>query len=131
MYSYKIPVTTTVSSGSSTWQIIALVLAIVGAFAVYFAFLPKKNENKFTGFVKWLYNFLSFKTLALETILKICYLILAIYVTLSSFGFIGTSALAFFGMLIVGNLVLRISFEASLMLIMIYKNTKEINEKTK
>ena len=116
MYSYKIPVTTTVSSGSSTWQIIALVLAIVGAFAVYFAFLPKKNENKFTGFVKWLYNF---------------YLILAIYVTLSSFGFIGTSALAFFGMLIVGNLVLRISFEASLMLIMIYKNTKEINEKTK
>ena len=130
MYSYGM-MAPVASAGSSAWGIIALVLAVVGGFVTYFVFLPAQNEKKFTGFTKWLYDFLSFKTLSLEAILKVCYLILAIFTTLSAFGFIGTSALLFFGTLIVGNLVLRIVFEASLMLIMIYRNTKEINEKTK
>ena len=69
--------------GSSVWLIVSLILAIVGGILVYFLFLNKKNEGKFTGFVAWLYDFLSFKKMFLETLLKITYLILAIYVPLS------------------------------------------------
>lgn len=116
---------------NGAWGIISLVLAVVGGIVAYVMFLAPKNEKKFTGFVKWLYDFLSFKFLTIEVILKVCYIILAIYTTLSAFGFIGTSAILFFGTLIVGNLVLRLTFEGALLLIMMYKNTKEIRDSIK
>ena len=117
-----------VSSGSA-WDIIALVLAVVGGIAAYIFFLPAKNEGKYTGFLKWLYEFLSFKFLTIEVVLKVVYMILAIWLTLSSFG--SGSVIMFFVTLIIGNLVLRITFEGCLLLIMLYKNTKEINSKIK
>ena len=131
-YGYTAPkVTTTValSGGAGVWVIISAILALVGGILVYVLFLNKKNEKKFTGFVKWLYDFLSFKTLTIEMLLKVFYLIGAIFITLGSFAYIGTSALAFFGMLILGNLVLRICYEGALLVILIYKNVKELNEK--
>lgn len=121
----------TTLSPSGAWGIISLVLAIVGGIAAYIVFLAPKNEKKFTGFVKWLYDFLSFKFLTIEVILKVVYIIAAIYTTLSAFGFIGTSAILFFGTLIIGNLVLRLAFEGALLLIMMYKNTKDIRDSLK
>ena len=115
----------------NVWAIIALIIAIVGGIVTYLLFLSPKNEGKYNGFVKWLYNFLSFKNLTVELILKVTYLIFAIYITLYSFAFIGSSALGFFSTLILGNLVLRIVYEGALLLILIYKNIKEINDKTK
>lgn len=112
--------------GSSVWIIVSLVLAIVGGILVYFLFLNKKNEGKFTGFVAWLYDFLSFKKMFLETLLKITYLILAIYITLSSFALIGSSFLGFLVSLVVGNLVLRVIYEFSLILLVICRNTTDI-----
>lgn len=131
-YGYTAPKATTtvaLSGGAGVWVFISAILALVGGILVYVLFLNKKNENKFTGFVKWLYDFLSFKTLTIEMLLKVFYLIGAIFITLGSFAFIGTSALAFFGMLILGNLVLRVIYEGSLLVILIYKNVKELNEK--
>ncbi len=134
MYTYgyttvSAPKATSSLAAAGVWGIIAAILAIIGGILVYVLFLSKKNEKKFTGFVKWLYDFLSFKTLTLEMLLKVFYLITAIYLTLVSFAFIGTSALLFFGILILGNLFARIIYEGSLLVILIYKNTKEINEK--
>ena len=131
-YGYTAPKATTtvaLSGGAGVWVIISAILALVGGILVYVLFLNKKNEKKFTGFVKWLYDFLSFKTLTIEMLLKVFYLIGAIFITLGSFAYIGTSALAFFGMLILGNLVLRVIYEGSLLVILIYKNVKELNEK--
>lgn len=120
------------SSGESAiWMIIAAVLALVGGLVLYFTFLSKKNEGKFTGFLGWLYSFLTFKKLIIESILKACYLILALFITLSSFGLIGQSFLAFIGMLVFGNLVARIVYEFSLVILVICKNTTEINSKMK
>lgn len=134
MYTYgyttvAAPKATSSLAAAGVWGIIAAVLALVGGILVYVLFLNKKNEKKFNGFVKWLYDFLSFKTLTIEMLLKVCYLITAIYLTLISFAFIGTSALLFFGILLLGNLFARIIYEGSLLVILIYKNTKEINEK--
>ena len=116
---------------SLTWMIIALILAIAGGILVYFLFLKKDNENKFTGFVKYLYEFLSFKKMWLESILKISYLIIAIYISLMSFELIGTSFLGFILTLVFGNIVLRVVYELSLLLLTICRNTTEINKKLK
>ena len=115
----------------SVWLIISLVLAIVGGILVYFLFLSKKNEGKFTGFLGWLYDFLSFKKMFLEALLKITYLIVAIYITLSSFAIIGTSFLGFLGTLVIGKLIARVVYEFSLILLVICRNTTEIARNTK
>ena len=114
---------------SSIWIIVSLVLAVVGGILIYFLFLSKKNEGKFKGFVGWLYEFLSFKKMFMETLLKITYLIFALYITLSSFAFIGTNFLVFLAYLIIGNVVVRIIYEFSLLLLVICRNTTDINKK--
>lgn len=132
MLSSKAYSTSTLNSaiGSSVWLIVSIVLAIIGGILVYFLFLSKKNEGKFTGFLGWLYEFLSFKKMFLENLLKITYLIIAFYVTLSSFALIGSSFLGFLMTLIVGNLVVRIIYEFSLVLLVICRNTTDIAKNT-
>lgn len=119
------------AESSLTWMAIALLLAVIGGILIYFLFLKKENENKYTGFVKYLYEFLSFKKMWLETILKVSYLILAIYITLTSFELIGNSFMAFVLTLVFGNIILRVIYELSLVLLTICRNTTEINKKLK
>lgn len=133
MYNSKTYGITSLNSaiGSSVWIIVSLILAVVGGILVYFLFLSKKNEGKFTGFLGWLYDFLSFKKMFLETLLKITYLIVAFYVTLSSFALIGSNFLIFLVTLLLGNLIVRIGYEFSLILLVLCRNTSEIAKNTK
>ena len=114
---------------SSVWMIVSIILAVVGGILIYFLFLSKKNEGKFKGFAGWLYDFLSFKKMFMEALLKITYLILALYITLSSFALIGTNFIAFLGTLILGNVILRLVYEFSLLLLVICRNTTDISKK--
>ena len=117
--------------GSSVWVIVSLILAVIGGILVYFLFLNKKNEGKFTGFLGWLYDFLSFKKMFLESLLKITYLVFAIYITLSSFAIIGTNFFAFLVTLLIGNILVRVIYEFSLILLVICRNTTEIAKSLK
>lgn len=119
------------AAGSAVWMIVSIILAIIGGFLIYFLFLNKKNEGKFNGFLGWLYDFLSFKKMFLEALLKITYLILALYITLSSFALIGFNFLAFLLTLVLGNLILRVAYEFSLILLVICRNTTEIAKNMK
>jgi len=110
------------------WIIIA-VISLIGGIVLYFTFLSKRNEGKFKGFLGWAYEFFNFKKFTIEAILKITYLILAIFITLSSFTIIPSSPLGFILMLIPGNLALRIVYEFSLVMLVICRNTIEINNK--
>lgn len=117
------------ADGLGIWLIIALILAFIGGIVAYILFA--KSKNHFTGFLGWLHKFVNFKVLVVEDIIKITYMILAIFLTLASFGFIAVNVLTFFGMLIIGNLVLRITYEMSILIIKICQNTSEINSKLK
>ena len=110
-------------TGSAVWTIIAFILAVVGGFLAYYLFVKntKKIDNKF----------LNFKEMLIEPILKVSYIILAIFITLYSFNMIGVSFISFLLTLVLGNIVLRLIYEWCLVLIMIWKNTTEINDKTK
>ncbi len=118
-------------NGAMIWIIISVVLAIIGGIALYFTVFAKSNENKFKGFMKWLYDFVTFKKMMLESLLRVLYIIVAIYITLSSFALISNSFVGFLAMLVFGNLIARITFEFSLVLLTICKNTTEINSKMK
>lgn len=117
------------NSGNSVWVIISLVLAIIGGIVLYFTFLAKKNETKYTGFAAWMYDFLTFKKMVIENILKILYLVIAIFITLSSFALISSSFLAFIGYLLIGNLIARIMYELFLVVLIICRNTTDISKK--
>ena len=118
------------ATGALIWTIIAFVLALVGCFVVYFLFVNKKETPK-EKFLAWLKAFLEFDKMLIEPILKISYIFVAILITLGSFALIGTSFLSFIMMLVIGNLVARLLYEASMMFIMIWKNTTEIKNKVK
>ena len=117
------------AAGFEIWMIISAVLAICGAIALHFTFLSKSKEGKFKKFWGWMYDFLTFKKMLIENLLKILYLICALFITLSSFGYIGQSFLAFIGTLVLGNLAVRLTYEFSLVLLLICRNTTEINAK--
>ncbi len=125
--------TVTISSGAEVWVIIASILALVGGILTYFLFVKSKTEPK-NKFLKWLKDFLAFKTMWLEPILKCFYYIATIFVILFSFAFLGqggSGVLSFFVTLILGPIVVRLIYETAMMFIMIWRNTENISENTK
>ena len=119
-----------VSMSSAVWTLVSLILAAVGCFLVYFLFVKKevKTDSKF---LKWLKSFLNFDTMLIESILKIAYIFVVIFITLSSFSLISYSFLSFVVILIFGNLIARIIYELILITVMIWKNTAEIKKSLK
>ena len=71
----------------------------------------KKEDNKYLA---WFKDFANFKKMLIEPILKVTYLILAIFITLYSFGLIGVSFVAFLLTLTLGNILLRLAYETSI-----------------
>ena len=118
------------SNNAGVWTLFSLLLAIIGAFIIYFLFVnpEKKYSNKF---VNWLRRFLNFQEMLIEPILKIAYIFLALFVTLASFSLIGINFLSFLMILVFGNLVIRVIYELSMILIGIWQNTRDINKKMK
>ena len=97
----------------------------------YFIFTNKEFSSKFKGFTKKLVEFLTFERGILLPILKVSYLILAIYITLSSFGYIATSFVLFLATLVLGNIFLRVGYEMSLLLVSLASDVKEIKKDLK
>jgi hypothetical protein len=125
--------TTTISDGASAWCLLAIVIAIVGGILTYFLFVRNANEPK-SNFAKWLKNFLNFKIMWIEPILKIIYYIATIFIVLFSFTFLTTSIdgiIYFFAILVFGPIAIRLVYEALMMLIMIWHNTRDIADNTK
>ncbi len=120
---------TQTSTVDETWIIISAVVALLGGIVAYILFVSKKNNGEYTGFVAWLHDFLNFKKFFIEVVLKTLYVISTIFITLSSFSFIGSSVATFFLWLILGNIVNRVAYEFVLMFLTLVNNTTEINKK--
>ena len=120
------------ASNALVGLIICIVLAFAGGIVLYCTFLSKKNNGKFTGFLGWLYDTLSFNSLLLELLMKICYLILAGFITLYSIVLLftpGAGFLTFLLLLVFGNIAVRIIYEFMLIIVIICRNTSEINKR--
>ena len=124
--------TATVSQGAYIWMIIAFILALVGGILTYCLFTRSKTDPK-GKFAKWLKDFLNFKIMWIEAILKMVYYFATIFVVLFSFTFLsfgGYGVLMFFLTLVLGPIFVRLVYEATMMFIMIWRNTKDIADNT-
>ena len=125
------------AAGAGIWLIIAAILAVVGGILVYFLFVRSKNEPK-GKFGKWLKDFLAFKVMWIEPILKVVYYIATIFIILYSFTYFGMfnilggmALLMWLLTIILGPIIIRIVYEMTMMFIMIWHNTRDIAENTK
>lgn len=126
-----------VIEGIGVWTIIAAIIAIVGGILIYFLFINAKTSPK-GGFAKWLKDFLTFKIFWIKPVLKIAYCVATIFAVLFSFNYLamfeylgGMALVYFLLMLIVVPIALRIAYEAALMFVGIWENTKAIAENKK
>jgi len=112
------------------WGIISVILAIIGGILAFFLFVQAKQEPK-NKFLKWLKDFLAFKTMWIEPIMKIAYYVATIFCVLISFSFIPYSFVVFILVLVLGPITIRLFYEMIMMFIMIWHNTRDIAENTK
>lgn len=124
------PTTLKISDEAGVWMVIAFILAIIGGVLLHFLFVKSKTEPK-NKFLVWLKNFLAFKIMWIETIAKVVYYMLTIFIILASFALISSSFLAFIVTLVLGPIALRVTYESVMMFIMIWRNTNDIAKNTK
>ena len=124
------------AAGAGIWGIIAAILSIIGGVLIYFLFVKSKDNPK-GKFAKWLKDFLNFKVMWLEPILKVVYYIATIFIMLYSFSFLsmmsingGIAFLLFILTLVLGPVLVRVAYEMTMMFVMIWHNTQEIADNT-
>lgn len=115
--------------GTAVWTAIAFVIAIAAGIMIYFMFV--KDNKPVNKNLQKLKDLLDFKTMLIEPILKIVYIIATVFIILFSFGFISINFVSFLMVLILGPIGIRIVYELMMINIMIWKNTKEINDNIK
>ena len=120
--------------------LIALLLSIALTVALAILVLPSKKRANLPKFFIFLHDLFNFKYLIIEKILKILYVFATVACLVYGFLTLITSpatyvpgAMALTGLLtmIVGPIVVRISFELMMTFLLLVKNTIEINNKIK
>lgn len=107
--------------------VLAALVIVAGGLALYFLFVRKPNH--YQGAVARLHDALSFRTFYTEKLLRALYCIAVVSIVVSSVILLFSN---FFGALLVfiaGNLIARIVFEFALLLLVLCRNTQEINRK--
>lgn len=108
---------------------IAILVAIILGIVLYFTFLKKENEDKYTGWKKVVYDFFNFNKFYAEDIMKLVYVMLtAAFVVIGVFMLfvnIGTALI----LLVLGNVALRVSYELIMMFVILCRKTVSIDKK--
>ena len=116
-------------AGTAVSTVIAFIIAIAAGIMIYFMFV--KDNKPVSENLQKLKDLLDFKTMLIEPILKIVYIIATVFIILFSFGLISLNFVSFLMVLILGPIAIRIVYELMMINIMIWKNTKEINDNIK
>ncbi len=125
--------------------IIGLVFALGGTVCLYIFVLPEKKRERLAGFFKVVHDFFNLKFLVIEKILKALYIFNTLvcisvgFFMLMSVTYIRVNwfrssfSMAPFGLILifVGPIICRLIHEGAMMIILLVKNTMEINQKLK
>lgn len=107
--------------------ILALIVIIAGGLALYFLFVRKPNH--FQGAAAKLHDALNFRTFYTEKLLRALYSITVVAIVVYSVVLLFTHFLTALLLFVLGNLVARIVYEYALLLLVLCRNTQEINRK--
>jgi hypothetical protein len=120
--------------------IIGSVLAIGGTIVAYILIIPEKKRAGLNKFLQVLHDIFTFKSLLLEKIIRVLYVLSTLSCVFVGFfmifsgardwsGNFQSMALPGFLTMVLGPIAVRLSFEAVMMFILLVKNTIEINNK--
>lgn len=117
-------------------MLVAAVLAVVGTVLLFIFVLPGDKRAALPTVGKWIHDFLNFKSLIVEAVLKFLYILSTIFViltgifTLFTENYFGQSN-AVKGLLtiVLGPLTVRLGFELLMLLILLTKNVIGINRR--
>ena len=108
----------------TNWMIVGGVVAVVAAILVFFLFVNNKKETK--GFLAKVKNFLAFKDMYIESLLKMFYIGSTVYIIFLA---IAAAVLGdiktFFVELFLGPIVCRAAYEFAMLFVKIWKNTEK------
>lgn len=107
--------------------ILALIVMLTGGLALYFLFV--RQPNRYTGALARLHDILNFRHFFTEALLRALYCItvvgLGVYSLILLFTHFFLALMLFVG----GNIAARIGYEYALLLLVMCRNTQEINRK--
>lgn len=107
--------------------VLAAIVIIAGGLALYFLFVRKPNH--YQGAAAKLHDALTFRTFFTERLLRALYCITVISILVCSVVLLFSNFFGALLMFIGGNLIARIAFEYALLLLVLCRNTQEINRK--
>ncbi len=108
---------------------IAILVAVILGVVLYFTFLKKENEGKFTGWKNVVYDFFNFNKFYTEEIMKFVYVMLtAAFVVIGVFMLFIDFATGLI-LLVLGNVALRVSYELIMMFVILCRKTVSIDRK--
>lgn len=109
--------------------LIAGAIGTILGLAIFFFVLPKKNEKKYTGFRKKIFDFFNFNKFYLEDIVKLIYVMSALAVTAIGIYLLFSSFVSGILVLVIGNIALRLSCELITMFAILCKKTVSVDRK--
>ena len=108
----------------------AVIIALVLGIVLFFTFLKKNNEGKYSGIKGKFYNAMTFNRFYAENIIKFVYVLSACVITVVGLvQIVIGSFIAGIVALVFGNVILRVSFELLLMFIMLCKKTVSVDRR--
>ncbi len=125
-------------------EIIGVVLAIAGTVLAFIFILPEKRRASLNKFFQTVADIFNFKVLFIEIILKALYIFLTLFCVVCGFFmlFSGQKTSSFWGegsfqsfalqgllLMIVGPIVVRITYELLMLIILMVQNVISINKK--
>lgn len=132
------------SSLSAVLSVIGIILALAATIVAWIMIVPDKKRARLNKFFQYIHDLFNFKSLWLEKILKFLYIfetlscVIVGFFLLFSFssysGIYGRNHVTWNGwigllIMILGPIIVRIVYEFIMMLILLVKNTMEVNDK--
>lgn len=108
---------------------IVVLAAVILAIVMYFTFLRKENEGKYTGWKKTVYDFFNFNRFYTEDIMKLLYVLLTVAFTVIGIFMLFVEFATGLILLIVGNIALRVAYELVMMFVILCRKTVSIDKK--
>ena len=112
--------------------IIGLIVAVVLTVLMYMFVIPERNRGNLPGFLQFIHDIVNFKTMILESVLKILYVFCSLGAIFVGF-FLLFGKTFWIGLIVLigGPLVLRVIYELIMLFVILVQNTISINRKLK
>ncbi|MDO4271106.1 MAG: hypothetical protein Q4C72_09330, partial [Eubacteriales bacterium] len=107
--------------------VLALIVILAGGLALYFLFVRKPNTHQ--GAPAQLHDALTFRTFFTEKLIRALYCIVVVGIAVYSLILLFSHFFMALILFVLGNLIARITFEYALLLLVLCRNTQEINRK--